>query len=124
LAFLEDNPNFIERDNIDICINNNLLDEYTGRSRSHGYRSAEIFRFLQQLEGQGHLVKKGMSHCDSIDVPNKQLQEDKHIIQLAVASNAGIILTNDHDDLLTYHDKILREFDIRALKPEDYDIFF
>jgi len=124
MAFLEAGSPFLERDNISICLSDDLFDEYIGRAGSHGFRSADIFRNIQQLESQGHLLKKGRSHCDSIDVPNQQLQGDKHIIQLAVASNADYILTNDFDDLLVYYDKILREFNIETLKPEECDIHF
>jgi len=124
VPLLNANLDFLHRDKIVIVVNDDIIHEYIGRAKSHGYRATEIDIIIRRLFYEGHLVRKGMSACNLVDVPNVQLQDELHIIRLAVVSHAEYIITNDYDDLLVHHDKIEREYGIQTIRPENLDIFF
>jgi len=110
----------IEKHDATVVVNRKMVNEYRGRAWSHGYRALDIYITLRELEDEGKMHWKGMSACERITVSNEEIKKDVHIIQLALATNAKYVITEDWTDLLNYRSKIKREYDVEILTPNQY----
>ena len=97
-----------------------IVNEYTGRAHSHNYRMVDVFIAIQKLRAMEKIVWKPKSACQRIQVSNKKVQRDAHLIKAGRAAHAKYIITRDRRDLLDYEDKIKREFKIEVVTPEKF----
>ena len=52
MPLILNDTSFLDRDNVVVVVNDAIVDEYTGRARSHGY-TGTIIASLQQVLGNG-----------------------------------------------------------------------
>jgi len=103
-----------------VVLSPKIINEYTGRAHSHNYRELDVLVAVQKLRATKKMVLKPKSACERIEVPNKEVQHDAHLIKAGRAAHAKYIITRARRHLLDHKDKIKREFEIEVVTPEEF----